>query len=168
MIMKTKHRIMIAIGVTLLLLGVLVLQSRNSQVSVEKKNTTQHKNASAQLPRLLELGSTTCIPCKMMEKVLESLRRKYNAKLRVDFTDVTVSPEVGKKYKIKLIPTQIFFGADGREIYRHEGFFPEKDIVAKYEKLGYPLEIISDDADNNIVPENLEQTSLPEPEPGCG
>ena len=45
----------------------------------------------------------------------------------------------GKAYKIKLIPTQIFFDASGKERFRHEGFFGKEDILAKWKELGVDL-----------------------------
>ena len=35
-----------------------------------------------------------------------------------------------------MIPTQIFFGADGKELFRHEGFYSKADILAKWKTLG--------------------------------
>ncbi len=31
-------------------------------------------------------------------------------------------------YNIRLIPTQVFLDANGKELMRHEGYFPEKEI----------------------------------------
>ena len=36
---------------------------------------------------------------------------------------------IAKKYKIRLIPTQIFLDKDGKEYFRHEGFFPKDKLV---------------------------------------
>lgn len=88
------------------------------------------------LPRLVDLGSTTCIPCKMMTPILEDIRKTYEGKLDVAFIDVQESPDAAKKYGISVIPTQIFFDATGREIFRHEGFFGKEDILAKWKELG--------------------------------
>jgi len=33
-----------------------------------------------------------------------------------------------QKYGIRLIPTQVFLDKDGKEFFRHEGFFPEDEI----------------------------------------
>ena len=44
----------------------------------------------------------------------------------------------GKEYGIQAIPTQIFFPApDGKELWRHEGFFAKADILAKWKELGF-------------------------------
>lgn len=95
--------------------------------------------ASARLPRLLELGADKCVPCKMMQPVLAELRQAYAGKLQVDFIDVWKDPAVGDKYGVQAIPTQIFFDADGNEVFRHLGFFAKEDIVAKFAELGISL-----------------------------
>jgi thioredoxin 1 len=94
---------------------------------------------SAGLPRLVDLGAGKCIPCKMMAPILEELKKEYAGKLQVDFIDVWVNPDAGKPYKITLIPTQIFYDAAGKELWRHEGFIAKEDILAKWKELGVDL-----------------------------
>jgi thioredoxin 1 len=94
---------------------------------------------TARLPRLVDLGATTCIPCKEMEPILESMRSGYAGRLAVDFINVRTEPEKAKPYNIKLIPTQIWFDADGKELYRHEGVIQAADIVAKFKEHGIDL-----------------------------
>ena len=91
------------------------------------------------LPRLVDLGADKCIPCKMMAPILEQLKSEYEGKLIVDFIDVWKNPDEGPKYNIKLIPTQIFYDASGKELFRHEGFFAKEDILAKWKELGVDL-----------------------------
>lgn len=93
----------------------------------------------AKLPRLVDLGAGKCIPCKMMAPILEELRAEYKGKLQVEFIDVWKDPDAGEHYGIRLIPTQIFYDGEGREIYRHEGFMSKEDILAQWEKLGVAL-----------------------------
>jgi thioredoxin 1 len=95
--------------------------------------------AKAALPRLVDLGADKCIPCKMMIPVLADLRTNYVGQLEVEFIDVWKNPDAGKPYNINLIPTQIFYDAKGKELFRHEGFFSKKDILAKWKKLGVEL-----------------------------
>lgn len=95
--------------------------------------------ANAALPRLVDLGADKCIPCKMMAPVLKELKKEYDGRMVVEFIDVWKNPDAGKAYKINLIPTQIFFDATGKEVFRHEGFFSKKDILAKWKELGVDL-----------------------------
>lgn len=71
-----------------------------------------------------------------MTPVLEELKKEYAGRLQVDFFDVWQDPDAGKKYAMKMIPTQIFFDAAGKELFRHEGFISRDDILAKWKELG--------------------------------
>jgi thioredoxin 1 len=76
----------------------------------------------------VELGSVNCIPCKKMQPVMKSIENKYKGLVKVTFHDVWKDDAPAKKYGIDLIPTQVFLDADGKEIMRHQGFYPEDDI----------------------------------------
>ena len=95
--------------------------------------------ASGELPRLLDLGADKCIPCKMMAPILENLKDEYTGQLQVDFIDVWKNPSEAPKYHVNTIPTQIFFDAKGKELWRHTGFISKEDILAKWKELGYEL-----------------------------
>lgn len=94
---------------------------------------------SAKLPRLVDLGAGKCIPCKQMKPVLEELTKEYAGQFDVEFIDVWENEAAGKKYGVRMIPTQIFYGAEGKELFRHEGFFSKKEILAKWTELGLNL-----------------------------
>ena len=88
------------------------------------------------LPRLVDLGATKCIPCKMMKPILDDFKAHYADHFTTEFIDVWENPEPGRKYGINVIPTQIFLDAAGKELYRHEGFFGKEDILAKWKEFG--------------------------------
>lgn len=88
------------------------------------------------LPRLIDLGAGKCVPCKMMAPILEELKTGYKDRFEVIFIDVWENPDQAGQYKINLIPTQIFFDKDGKELFRHEGFFAKEDILAKWKEFG--------------------------------
>jgi len=94
---------------------------------------------SAKLPKLVDLGADKCIPCKAMAPILKDLKTEYAGRMDVEFIDVWKNPNAGKAYKIKLIPTQIFFDASGKERFRHEGFYGKEDILGKWKELGVDL-----------------------------
>lgn len=93
----------------------------------------------AALPRLLDLGADKCRPCKLMAPILEDLKTNYAGRLNVEFVDVWKNPAEAKTYGVEIIPTQIFFGANGKELFRHQGFFAKEDILAKWQELGVEL-----------------------------
>jgi thioredoxin 1 len=84
----------------------------------------------------VDLGADKCVSCKMMIPVLNELRKEYAGQMEVEFVDVWKNPKAAKAHKIKLIPTQIFFDAAGKERFRHEGFLGKEDILAKWRELG--------------------------------
>jgi len=93
----------------------------------------------AVLPRLVDLGATKCVPCKMMAPILEELAKEYKGKLKVEFIDVWENRDAGGKYGIRVIPTQIFFDRKGEEFFRHEGFYAKEDILRKFMDQGIEL-----------------------------
>lgn len=113
------------------------LASVNSGTMTESSHEGS-KNIEAKVnpPRLVDLGAGKCIPCKMMKPILEELKKDYAGTLSVEFIDVWENPDEAPKYNIKLIPTQIFYDATGKELYRHEGFFSKEDILAKWKEFG--------------------------------
>lgn len=97
------------------------------------------ESPSAPLPRLVDLGADKCIPCKMMAPILDELSAEYKGQMEVVFIDVWKDRAAGQKYGIRAIPTQIFYAADGRELFRHTGFYPKAEILAKWKELGVEL-----------------------------
>jgi len=156
--MNKVGKIIIVIVLIAVVAGVLVLKQKASSSKTEQTaNSPSAINESVQqtdnqrqpqqvkeksvtaLPRLVDLGAGKCIPCKMMAPILEELKSEYEGTLKVEFIDVWENPNEAPKYGIKLIPTQIFFDASGKELFRHEGFFSKEDILAKWKELGVDL-----------------------------
>ena len=92
--------------------------------------------ASGKLPRMVDLGADKCIPCKQLAPILEELKKEYAGRVNVEFIDVWKNPKAGEPYKISVIPTQIFYDVDGKEVWRHVGFLPKADFVTKFKELG--------------------------------
>ena len=78
----------------------------------------------------IELGSVNCIPCKQMKSVMEAIEKEYAGKVRVVFHDVWTKEgkPYGEQYGIRVIPTQVFIDKNGKEIFRHEGYFSKEAI----------------------------------------
>lgn len=78
----------------------------------------------------LEFGATGCSACKRMESVLEEVREKYPEKVNVVFLNI-LKPEsqvLMKYYGIAVIPTQVFLDKDGKEFFRHSGFYSLEEL----------------------------------------
>ena len=87
-------------------------------------------------PTVIDLGARTCIPCKKMAPILESLSGEYRGKASVLFIDVHKDQAAAEKFRIKMIPTQIFFNAQGKEVKRHIGFMDKPGILRELKAAG--------------------------------
>ena len=136
--------------VLLAVVGVVITLKRSDPIPTDqpdnvgttKANTagSETSRPAAALPRLVDLGADKCIPCKMMAPILEELKVEYADQLRVDVYDVWKNPGIGRKFGVRVIPTQIFYDASGKELFRHEGFISKEDVMAKWTELGVNLE----------------------------
>ena len=145
--MKTPAKIVIILLVAGAATAAIILKgnkSRNASTTVAATTAGSAAAAAAdatvKLPKLLDLGATKCIPCKMMAPILEELKKEYAGKMKVEFIDVWQNEDAGKQYGVNMIPLQIFFDANGKELFRHEGFFAKEDILAKWKELGVDLD----------------------------
>lgn len=120
--------------------AVAVSVKKNAQPSeTGRPNSAPAATDGSKLPRLLDLGANKCVPCKAMAPILEDLKKDYAGRMTVEFIDVWQDEEAGKRYGVEMIPTQIFYDADGKELFRHTGFYGREDILAKWKELGVDL-----------------------------
>lgn len=121
------------LGICLLLLVCLFLPLLTS----ENVQADEFKDLPVKgMVTMIDLGAKKCIPCKMMVPIMEKMEKKYAGKAAIVFIDVWQYREQAYRFKIRSIPTQIFYNADGKEVYRHEGFMSEEAIVYVMEKMG--------------------------------
>lgn len=140
-----KRGFLIVILLILAIAGVLVVKKKTAipssagsvlGVQAEELGAPKGVTTGKPLPALIDLGSKSCIPCKMMAPILDELKSEYAGRMEVVFFDVREDKEAGDKYGIRMIPTQIFLSENGTEIFRHEGFISKEDILALWKKLG--------------------------------
>ncbi|HOV78068.1 MAG TPA: thioredoxin family protein [Sedimentisphaerales bacterium] len=140
--MSKALKILVVAGLIVSVAAILVWKQRDKEERASSGLTTAAVAAVPSepgLPRLVDLGADKCVPCKMMAPILEELKEQYKGTFDVVFLDVWKNPDAGAQYGIKLIPTQIFYDASGKELFRHEGFFSKDDILAKWKEFGVTL-----------------------------
>lgn len=95
-------------------------------------------DARVSLPRVIDLGRGKCIPCKRMAPILKELADVYQGRAIIEVIDIGEpgGREMASRYKVRMIPTQIFLDREGNEVWRHEGFLPREDIVQKLREMG--------------------------------
>ena len=134
---KSIYRLTILAVVALAVVAVMAAKQRGGS-AVEPD--AQPVETAAALPRLLDLGSDSCVPCKAMQPELAELEKEYAGRLKVEFIDVWKDAKAGEQYGVKAIPTQIFYDAEGKEIFRHTGFYSKDDILKAFRDNGVALE----------------------------
>ncbi len=130
--MRKSLRIAILLVVGIAVAGIILI--KNS--STLKLPSTQPPASTSRLPELVDLGSKYCKPCKEMAPILAELSRDYAGRAKVTVIDVKEDKAAGRRYGIRVIPTQIFFDVNGKEVYRHEGFLGREDIESQLKLMG--------------------------------
>lgn len=83
---------------------------------------------------MVEAGSTRCKACREMGELLYR-EMQINPKRKIFFVDVGRERYAARALQIRMIPTQIVYDPEGREIDRHIGGFTTqglKEFLAKH------------------------------------
>jgi len=134
--MKAAYRIAVILA---LLAAIGMVLAMRAGEKTHRRESRPVAGAAHPLPRLVDLGAGKCIPCKAMAPILEELRTEHAGNFEVVFIDVWEDEAAAEPYNINLIPTQIFYDAAGKELWRHEGFLGKEEILAKWKELGVTL-----------------------------
>lgn len=105
------------------------------QATAAKDNPVDKARDSGK-PTMVDFGASGCRPCDMMTPILAELTKKYEGKANILFVHVREAQVLATRYGIRSIPVQVFFDKDGKEVYRHTGFFPQAEIEKRLAELG--------------------------------
>lgn len=119
-----------------LLLAIAVLAmtacDRGDPVTSASPGMRLVQNATASgLPTVVEFGAETCASCREMKTVLDRVAGQTEGRAHVLNIDISKEWETAQAFRIQMLPTQIFFGPDGRETWRHMGKLPETTVIAR-------------------------------------
>lgn len=78
-------------------------------------------------PYFLEVGAESCRSCKIMSSMLSKVTQK-NPEYNIYFINVKKEREAASALKIMMIPTQIIYDKEGKEVYRHIGVLSDKEL----------------------------------------
>jgi len=101
--------------------------SNNTETSLTQEDLTTDEIKVT----FVELGSVKCIPCKQMQPIMKEIEEEYKGQVKVVFYDVWTAegkPYI-KEFGIRAIPTQVFLDKNGKEYFRHQGFFAKDELV---------------------------------------
>lgn len=122
-----------------LVAGLALYQQRAQEAAAPMVSATTDPVAlalAAGKPAVIEFGANACVSCREMKPVLAALAQSHGDRITVADVDILKERGYISRYQIRLMPTQVFFDAQGREIGRHMGKIGGDDIL---ERLGVPL-----------------------------
>ena len=85
---------------------------------------------------IVEFGGEHCIPCRAMQPILQDLQASLASKAKVHNFWIQEHPEVARRLRIMVMPTQVVFNQKGEEILRHQGSFQADEFHAALAKVG--------------------------------
>lgn len=119
--------------ITMLFLALMPLSAASARLDSEP---AIRKALASGKPTLVDFGASFCIPCQRMKPVLEALEKEYRGKVNVFVVDVKDENTIGSRFRVGMIPTQIFYDARGNEVKRHFGFMDKPEIVKVFQEIG--------------------------------
>lgn len=107
-----------------------ILKAVDSTYNYTNNGSTYHLT-------FLEFGTTGCVACKKMEKVMQEVKLQFPEIVNVVFYNVAVNENLNmmKFFGVSAIPTQILLDKTGKEYFRHTGYFSFSEISNEFEKV---------------------------------
>ena len=78
--------------------------------------------------KLLDFKAIWCGPCRIMEPIIEELKKEFGDKVEVVEIDVDKEPDEASKYGVMSIPTFIVL-KDEKEVGRKIGVSSKEDLL---------------------------------------
>lgn len=85
--------------------------------------------------KMIEFGATSCRSCQIMDRLLYDLK-KEKPSLPLYFVNVMKERDVAIQFKIRMIPTQIFFDNNGKVVFSHIGLLSRDELIKKLKEYG--------------------------------
>ncbi len=86
-------------------------------------------------PAMIQFGANACAACREMKPVLAALQQAHGTRFTVMNVDLIAQKHRGylQRFRIQLMPTQVFFDATGRETQRNLGTMTAAAVLARLE-----------------------------------
>lgn len=120
--------------VALMLIALVACRANSDKSGIEQERVDAPQPVTDSLATqsykvtFLELGAESCVPCRMMKPIMRDIAAEYPGVVEVIFHDLYRDREIGQRWNVRVMPTQIFLDSEGREFFRHEGFYPKEEL----------------------------------------
>lgn len=82
-------------------------------------------------PVVIELGSNACAACRDVRSELDKLRATHPDQVEIVEIDLIRQRDYITRYRVQLMPTQVFYSAQGKELGRNVGRIDASGILAR-------------------------------------
>jgi thioredoxin 1 len=89
------------------------------------------------VPEILEFDRKLCPICRESELIIQEVKQEFPGQFEVRRLYIDEHPAIFRRYKIDIVPTQVFLNPLGQEVFRHEGVFPKEKLIPKLRELGF-------------------------------
>ena len=93
--------------------------------------------APAGLPKILEFDRKLCPICQASERVILAVKDRYPGQFEVEKLYIDEAEALFRRYKVAIVPTQVFLNAAGKEVGRHEGAATPEGLTQKLRELKF-------------------------------
>jgi thioredoxin 1 len=97
----------------------------------------QTATAPKVLPQILEFDRKLCPICQASERVILAVKDQYPGQFEVKKLYIDEADALFRRYKVALVPTQVFLDAAGQEVGRHEGVYKQEVLIQKLRELKF-------------------------------
>jgi thioredoxin 1 len=88
-------------------------------------------------PEIQEFDRKLCPICREAEMIIQEVGKEFPGQFAVRRVYIGEEPNLFRRYKVAIVPTQVFVDTAGREVFRHEGVFPKDKLVQKLRELKF-------------------------------
>ena len=97
-------------------------------------NNFQREVLESSIPVLVDFGASWCMPCRMLDPIVEKLAEENQGKLKVCKLNTDENQNIAAQYGIQGIPTLIVF-KEGKEVGRTVGVMSKEKLQEKLDPI---------------------------------
>ena len=88
------------------------------------------------IPVVADFGMNRCVQCIRQSAAIDIMKEETKGRIEWPFFHVGEEEGLTAAYGVLLIPTLIFFNAEGKEVFRNVGLMEADELRAKLKELG--------------------------------
>lgn len=110
--------------------SVEAVDEETSQASSSVAEAASESIGMEKGPKVIDFYATWCKPCKMMNPIVEAMKKKYGKQIAFEAVDIDQNQFMAMHYQVNAVPTFFFISRKGKA-QRVEGSMSESDFDSK-------------------------------------